>query len=290
MYLDPVQIALMVVGTVLLGLWVFLFFRGKKHAQMFASLDDNKYPLHEVYHVGYELLRLVRYSFRGNNDKELRRMLEILHAREHAEYYLHVLRAQQATMLLTLSIVSFGLYGLVDEPIILALLFVVALTVTYYFQDVIKSEIRRRQEDIMSDFCDVVSMLALLTNAGMILREAWRRTSLAGDRVLYKEMRMSVQQIDNGMPDIDAITNFGARSMLPEVKKFSGLLVQGMQKGGGDLPAMLTIQSTESWQLKKQLVQRKSNKAGSKLLLPLILMFAGILILVIVPMFAGLSV
>lgn len=290
MYLDPVQIALMVVGTVLLGLWVFLFFRGKKHAQMFASLDDNKYPLHEVYHVGYELLRLVRYSFRGNNDKELRRMLEILHAREHAEYYLHVLRAQQATMLLTLSIVSFGLYGLVDEPIILALLFVVALTVTYYFQDVIKSEIRRRQEDIMSDFCDVVSMLALLTNAGMILREAWRRTSLAGDRVLYKEMRMSVQQIDNGMPDIDAITNFGARSMLPEVKKFSGLLVQGMQKGGGDLPAMLTIQSTESWQLKKQLVQRKSNKAGSKLLLPMILMFAGILILVIVPMFAGLSV
>lgn len=290
MYLDPVQIALMVVGTVLLGLWVFLFFRGKKHAQMFASLDDNKYPLHEVYHVGYELLRLVRYSFRGNNDKELRRMLEILHAREHAEYYLHVLRAQQATMLLTLSIVSFGLYGLVDEPIILALLFVVALTVTYYFQDVIKAEIRRRQEDIMSDFCDVVSMLALLTNAGMILREAWRRTSLAGDRVLYKEMRMSVQQIDNGMPDIDAITNFGARSMLPEVKKFSGLLVQGMQKGGGDLPAMLTIQSTESWQLKKQLVQRKSNKAGSKLLLPMILMFAGILILVIVPMFAGLSV
>ena len=290
MYLDPVQIALMVVGTVLLGLWVFLFFRGKKHAQMFASLDDNKYPLHEVYHVGYELLRLVRYSFRGNNDKELRRMLEILHAREHAEYYLHVLRAQQATMLLTLSIVSFGLYGLVNEPIILALLFVVALTVTYYFQDVIKAEIRRRQEDIMSDFCDVVSMLALLTNAGMILREAWRRTSLAGDRVLYKEMRMSVQQIDNGMPDIDAITNFGARSMLPEVKKFSGLLVQGMQKGGGDLPAMLTIQSTESWQLKKQLVQRKSNKAGSKLLLPMILMFAGILILVIVPMFAGLSV
>lgn len=290
MYLDPVQIALMVVGTVLLGLWIYLFFRGKRHAAMFASLEDNKYPLHEIYHVGYELLRLVRYSFRNSNDKELRRMLEILHAREHADYYLHVLRAQQVTMFLTLSIVSFGLYGLVDEPIILGLLFVVALTVSYYFQDVIKTEIRRRQEDIMTDFCDVVSLLALLTNAGMILREAWRRTSLAGDRVLYKEMRMSVQQIDNGMPDIDAITNFGARSMLPEVKKFSGLLVQGMQKGGGDLPAMLTIQSTESWQLKKQLVQRKSNKAGSKLLLPMILMFAGILILVIVPMFAGLSV
>ncbi|SNT08459.1 tight adherence protein C [Micrococcales bacterium KH10] len=290
MYLDTTQLILMIVGTLLLIAWIVFFITGRKYRDLFANLDDKQHPLHEIYHVGYALLKAVRYSFRNNNDKELRRMLEILYEKDYGDYYLHALRAQQATMLLTLTIVSFGLYGFVNEPILLGLLLVCALTVTYYFQDQVKTEIRRRQEAIMLDFCDAVSLLALLTNAGMIFREAWRRTSLAGEGVLYKEMRMAVQQIDNGMPDVDAITNFGMRSMLPEVKKFSGLIVQGTQKGGGELPALLTAQSAESWHLKKQVVQRKSNKAGSMLLLPMILMFTGILILVIVPMFSGLTI
>ncbi|WP_098457581.1 hypothetical protein [Flavimobilis soli] len=38
------------------------------------------------------------------------------------------------------------------------------------------------------------------------------------------------------------------------------------------------------------IVQRQSNKAGAKLLMPMLLMFAGILILVIVPMFVSMGV
>ena len=40
----------------------------------------------------------------------------------------------------------------------------------------------------------------------------------------------------------------------------------------------------------RKIVQRQSNKAGAKLLMPMLLMFAGILILVIVPMVVSMGV
>mgnify|MGYP003299996078 CR=1 FL=1 len=53
-----------------------------------------------------------------------------------------------------------------------------------------------------------VSKLALLTNAGMILREAWQEVAQGGEGTIYKEMRLAVDEMNNGVADIDAIYNF----------------------------------------------------------------------------------
>lgn len=284
------QLVLMGTGTALLALWLVLFVRGREHASLFAELDEKDFPLKDLYGIGYSALALTRYSFRSRADLQLRQFMEVLFTRQYAEYYMRTLRAQQVTIALTLVVLSFGLYGLTGSVSFLVLLLVVSALAAYYFHDQVKNKVRRRSEEMTRDFCDVVSTLALLTNAGMILRDAWLETSLGGDSVIYKEMRLSVEQIQNGMPEIDAIQAFGTRSLLPEVKKFTSLLVQALQRGGNDLPTMLTAQSTEAWHHKTQLVKRESSKAGSKLLLPMMLMFAGILIMVVVPMFIGMGI
>ena len=47
-------------------------------------------------------------------------------------------------------------------------------------------------------------------------------------------------------------------------------------------------QSAEVWEQKKQIVKRKGEKAANSLMIPVFLMFGGILIMVIVPIFANL--
>jgi len=60
-------------------------------------------------------------------------------------------------------------------------------------------------------------------------------------------------------------------------------------KGNKELVDMLQAQSAESWQLKKHLATREGEKAASKLLMPMMLMFVGILIMVLIPIFANLG-
>ena len=290
MSLQPTQIVLMSIGTALLGVWIVFFVRGRKDAHLFAGLEEKEYPLKDLYGLGYSLLATTKSSFRTRSDVQLRQFLEVLFTRQYAEFYMRAIRSQQVTIALTLAVLSFGLYGLTSSAMLLLLMLVASALAAYYFHDQVKTRVRRRSEEMVRDFCDVVSTLALLTNAGMILRDAWVETSLAGDTVIYQEMQLSVEKIQNGVPEIDAIQTFGARSLLREVKKFTSLLVQSIQRGGTDLPTMLTAQSSESWHLKTQLVKRESSKAATKLLMPMMLMFGGILVMVVVPMFLSLGI
>lgn len=283
------QMVVMTIGTLLLAGWIYLFLAGRKYASLFETLDEKEFPLRELYPIGYVLLEKTKYTFRSRSDLQLRQLMDVLFSRQYADYYMRTVRSQQVAIGLTLTVLSFGIYGLTNSPTLLVLTLLVAALAVYYFADQVKTRVRRRNDELVRDFCEVVSVLALLTNAGMILREAWEQTSHGGTSVIYKEMQFSVEQIQNGMSEADAIQAFGTRSMLPEIKKFTAILVQSIKKGGGDLPSILTAQSTESWHLKKQTVQAQGNKAGSKLLLPMLLMFAGILMIVIVPMFLSMG-
>lgn len=44
-------------------------------------------------------------------------------------------------------------------------------------------------------------------------------------------MRKTVSDIENGVPEIESYINFGARSFLPEIKKFASTISQGVLKG-----------------------------------------------------------
>lgn len=73
-------------------------------------------------------------------------------------------------------------------------------------------------------------------------------------------------------------------------KKFSATVIQGIQKGNSELSSMLQAQSAEVWNLRKQNVRRQGEKAASKLMIPIFMMFFGILIMVIIPIFSNIGV
>lgn len=277
------------VGAVFLLMWLFLFIKGLKNAKLFDVLEEKEYPLKEIYFVGYEALNIVKYSYRSKKDRKLRKEISILYGEKYADYYLRVIHSQQVTMALSLIVLSFAMYGLANDILALAVVLMFAFVAYYYFGSVTGNKILSRSEEMMSDFSEVISKLALLTNAGMIFREAWEEVACTGDRALYLEMQTSIDEMNNGYAEVDALFRFGARCVVPEIKKFTSTVVQGITKGNSELSIMLQNQSKEVWNLRRQTIRRQGEKASGKLMIPIMIMFIGILVMILIPIFSNLG-
>lgn len=277
-------------GLVALIAWLIIYAKGKKYNEMFEVLDEKEYPLKEVYGMGYGVLETIGYSYKSKHDRKLRQQLEVLYGDKYSEYYLRVIHSQQITMAITVFVISFALYGLTSEILAMVVGFMFTGLSYYYFGTVTEKKILQRSEELLHDFSEVVSKLALLSNAGMILREAWEEVAYGGQGIIYTEMQKAVEEMNNGVAEIDAIYGFGTRCIIPEIKKFTSTIIQGITKGNSELTVMMQEQSKEVWQLKKQLVRREGEKASSKLLIPICIMFVGILIMILIPIFTNLGV
>lgn len=276
-------------GAVSLVVWMIIYMAGLKYNSMFEVLEEKEFPLKEIYGMGYAVLMMMKYKFKSKGDRKLRQQLEVLYGEKYSDYYLRVIHSQQITLFLTVFVVAFALYGLTSEILALGIGIAFAALAYYYFGTATAKKITKRSDELLHDFSEVVSKLALLTNAGMILREAWQEVAFAGKGVIYTEMQIAVNEMNNGVADVDAIYNFGTRCIIPEVKKFTSTIIQGMTKGNSELVKMMQEQNSEVWELKKQIVRREGEKASSKLLIPICIMFLGILIMILVPIFTNIG-
>lgn len=277
-------------GLVILLLWLFLYMQGRKDRRLFEGLNDEDYPLHEMYFVGYCATQLLKINYKNKQARSLRRQLGSLYEPKYADYYLRVVYAQRYTMALTVMAFATPLYCISGSIALFVIMLIGGGAAYLYYGKATQDLINKKMDDILSDFSDVVSKLALLVNSGMILTDAWEKVSESANGMIYEEMRRSVVEMRHGVSTVDAFQKFGQRCMLLEIRRFTSTLIQGMVKGNRELSQMLTQQSVEVWELKKQLVKRKGELADSKLLLPMCLTFVGILIMVIVPIFSNLGV
>jgi len=270
--------------------WLIFYIKGYKHAGFFASLSEKDFPFKEIYFVGYALVETINYKYKSKSDRKLRKEISILYGDKYADYYMRVVYSQKITMALTIAVFAFVFYGLANDIAALVVVLAFSALAYYYFGAATEKKILKRSEEVLRDFSDVISKLALLTNAGMILREAWEEVAYTGNSTLYLEMQKAVDEMNNGASDTDALFRFGVRCIIPEIKKFTSTLVQGLVKGNAELTFMLKEQSKEVWDAKKQNIKRQGEKASSKLLIPICIMFVGILIMIIVPIFTNMGV
>jgi len=283
------DIVMFVIGALLLAVWMYFFFMGRNEESFFEYLDEESYPLKEIYFVGYAIMNKLNYQYKSKSDRKLRKELSILYGEKYADYYVRVTYAQKITLGFTVLQLAVPVYALADDILAAVVVLMFAFVAYYYYGTNVSDRIKSRSEELLGDFSNVVSKLALLTNAGMIIREAWEEVAYTGDSVFYVEMQRAVDEMNNGYSEADALYNFGMRCIIPEIKKFTSTIIQGIEKGNSELTRMLEEQSTETWNLKKQDVRRQGEKAASKLMIPMMMMFVGILIMVVVPIFANMG-
>lgn len=290
MFLDKIDIIILAIGTVLAAVFVILLLISSKYEYLIEPLDSKVFRLKEIYTVGFLIMDILKYNYNSKKDIERKKDMSVLYESKYAEYYLKVTWTQRISLSYIILIIGFPFMVIAEETIVIAIFIMFSFAAFIRCGDAAKRAIDERTEVLLVDFPNAISKLALLTNAGMILKEAWEMTAYTGNGPLYDEMKKVITDMANGYTEIEAYTEFGNRCMIPEIKKFSSTIVQGITKGNRELVLMLRRQSTEVWESRKHQVRQLGAKASSKLLVPICIMFIGILIMIMVPIFSNMGV
>lgn len=278
------------IGSALAIFYIILIFKSSgKYDDYIQNLNEKKHFFKTLYPVGFYVLDRLSYQYSSKLDKKRLKECIVIHGPQFGEYYFRLNYAQKVSVCLFLLPFTFLIYPLINSPIgVLA--GAITLAAAYYYYDMqITDVMEKRSEEIRCDLSKVMSKLTLLVNAGMILTEAWDKISYTGESTLYIEMQQVTKDIKNGVSEADALIDFSNRCASIEVKKFISTLTQSLSKGNEDLSECLRTQTALTWEEKKQSVKQQGEKASSKLLIPIAIMFVGVLIFIIVPIFANLS-
>lgn len=286
------DLCVMGIGTLLLIFWLCLYFSGNKYKDLIIPLNEKEFVLKDIYGVGFAFMNLIKYKYNSAKDKRLKGEIEIMYGgAKYATYYLQVIYAQATTFTITLLLLGFIFYGLSSGEIAILFVFIVMSFVCgYYFMTLTKKRILSRNEEMLREFANVVSKLALLVNAGMIIREAWDQVAYSCEGALFDEMKNASEEMRNGVSQEEALRHFSNKCVISEIKKFTTTITQSMSKGNSEIALELQRQSKEVWMLKKQNVKRQGEVAANKLMIPIVVMFIGILIMIIIPIFTNLGI
>lgn len=290
MFLSTSSVIIMSVGTVVAIIYIVLMMVSKKYDYLIEPLTGKEWMLKEVYGPGFLICDMIKYDFTSKKERTRRRDLGLLYDARYTDYYLRVCAAQRISLSLLIVVLGFAIFGLANDVLILFVLLIFGIAAYFYFSGLQTEQIKKRSDIYLSDFPDIVSKIALLINAGMILKEAWMKVATTGTSPIYQEMQKTVDDMENGMAEVDAYYAFGTRCVIPEIKKFSSTLSQGVVKGNAELVTMVQEQNAEIWLARKHRAKQQGEKAGSKLMIPIMIMFVGILVVIIVPIFANLGV
>lgn len=275
------RIFYLAVGTVLLAVYLVGALRGGKYYAMVENLDPGEYPLRSLYGVGFVLSAKGPLALKGKAREKLVGQAKLLYDPKYAEYYAHVAWAQALAFIILGLTFGFIMAGLMDSALMLLIGLAIAGLFGWFFLNRMNDKLSDRETACTAELPEIVSSMALLINAGMTLRAAWRTVAESRDGTAYALMRDACADMENGVADIDAIHKFGRLTNSQEVRKFTGALTQSLERGGGELKDLLARQSLEMWTLKRQLMLQKGEAAASKLLMPTALLFVAIIIAVL---------
>ena len=145
-------------------------------------------------------------------------------------------------------------------------------------------------QELTLEYPHMVSRLTLLYSAGMTIKSALEKLCSDYEKLhpdsrnlLYSNLRYTLNRIHQGCSEADEYKLFGKRCKAPCFLRFGNLLYRNLLKGSADLEMILRDEVSKSYEAEKQYVMKKSGEAGTKLLLPMMMIFIVILILIMIP-------
>ena len=157
-----------------------------------------------------------------------------------------------------------------------------SIAIAYALYDGLRTKSAARRDAIMSDFAQAVTEIALLTSSGMEMFRAWNEVCQNLERrgPLFKEMRQVSAEIDYGAHPAAALEGFVKRCSTKDTSRLGASILQNLTRGNDELSIFLTELSREVWEDRKHGARRMGEHARSKLMLPMGLIFFGILLMV----------
>ena len=276
------KFGLLIVATVIVIFDVYLFVVCRKETYRKTGLKI--FLLEEYFFIGE---RVLTHFKRGNNGKRIRKLEEIYDGATSGQIAKSAAAAPYTYMLLLFPVLLM-IFALSEKKLAFILMFVLLLFLLLYFDIWLDNILKKRHEQILKEFSTVLSKMSLLVNVGITANDAFVKVANSSDSILYLEMQRAVNEINSGRSIGDALDDFGFRCGCKEVRKFVSLYKQNLVKGGPEFSMLLSDMADTAWEERKTRARLAGSSAEQKLLIPIMTMFIGVLIMIIVPAFNSL--
>ena len=301
-----IGMAVAVLAAVWCGAILILLFGCKNKAGDYYSeymdyIDKKEYSLKDMLPAGFYFAdsgiknkiipKIVSRKLYKYNNSVTAKITE-LYGLEYTEFYTQVHNANKyvlssvAAIVFALLAVVMGTGGDMTNSCLFLLISIASMFGLGFLLDKsLDGKIEKRRTEIRLEFPEFVNKLTLLVDAGMTISKAWEKISTDNKKSgpMYDELRRTSAQISAGKPESVAYEDFGKRCKIKEIMKFVSVIVLNLKKGGSEVVPTLRLQGNECWEMRKAEVKRLGEEASSKIMLPLMMMFIGIIIVVALP-------
>jgi tight adherence protein C len=173
-----------------------------------------------------------------------------------------------------LTYVGLGVFGAIIAPLLML--------------KELDTQIRKKQQQIIMELPEILNTIVLLVNAGETVQKAWIRSLQAKRRnevmsPLFKEMDITVRELEMNLSFSKVMEDFSKRCAMHEVSLFTSSLMLNYKRGGNDFVHALQGMSQELWKRRKSVSRTLGEEASSKLVFPMVLIFAVVMVIVAAP-------
>lgn len=180
-----------------------------------------------------------------------------------------------------------------DNSLLLLLLMWIAGAACFALKDKeLKEKASQRRQQLLLDYPQLVSQLVLYLGAGMTVRNIFfkladdyvkKREEGGEPRHMYEELLRTTRQLQAGQSEVKAYEAFGLRCQGQEYTRLCTLLSQNLRKGNGEILKLLQEESGKAFNDRMDTVRKLGEEAGTKLLLPMILMLLIVMVVIMIP-------
>lgn len=283
------QLIMIALGAVASLIFIVLYFSNSaKYKDYINGIDDKVFMMPDIFVVGMAVVQMFKINTEKKDAKKRQKFAELF-GEQYVSFYSMVLTASTISYLMMFFPIAFFLGAMSNQPIVAVLVIVVSLLFPVYVGMNIDTKITEQRNEILLDYPGILSKMALLINAGMMLREAWELVGESGHTKLYREMQAVTKKIKNGITETQAYRELADACKINEMKKFVSIICQNLERGSSELVFVMRELSDEAWNAKKNVAKMKGDSATAKLILPIGLTFVGILIMILVPIMANMN-
>lgn len=177
---------------------------------------------------------------------------------------------------------------------LLGLGFLAAMAAAYAAKEKKEKQLLKRKRKLLLSYPEFVSKLSLLLGAGMTISGALRKMNQmylkrkkAGGReeTVYEELNQMICELDNGMGELRAYQRFSDSCNLQPYRKLVSLLISGQKIGNYKLMEQLNEEADRVFLERKNTARRLGEEAGTKMLLPMMMMLIIVMGIVVIPAF-----
>lgn len=182
----------------------------------------------------------------------------------------------------------------VEQTELFGLGILAAIAAAYVQKEQKEREKEKRKRNLLAGYPEFVSKLSLLLGAGMTISTALRKINQMhqqkkkkrnGRDVVYEELYQMICKMDNGMGELRAYQEFAEQCEIRPYRKLVSLLISGQRVGSQKLLEQLNEEADNVFLERKNTARKFGEEAGTKMLLPMIMMLVIVMGIIVIPAF-----